>query len=164
MKAFAKKVNFGAKSINFGDFPRGTVVQEELGHLGAQNWIAEALGIMYVALFFMALNHRKSLRSGQFWVFFVDFVIFGVAFAALTGGTDGVARCHLQGLAMRYDKNKKFRRETFFEKPRGKTPRKIWNLRKIENSDRTKSDFFEIKILQFSIFQKFPKKLFGRLL
>ena len=42
MKAFAKKVNFGAKSINFGNFPRGTVVQEELG---AQNWIAEALGM-----------------------------------------------------------------------------------------------------------------------
>ena len=76
MKAFAKKVNFGAKSINFGDFPRGTVVQEELGHLGAQNWIAEALGIMYVALFFMALNHRKSLRSGQFWVFFCRFRYF----------------------------------------------------------------------------------------
>ena len=33
------------------------------------------------------------------------FRIFGVAFAAPTGGTEGVARYHLQGLIMRYDKN-----------------------------------------------------------
>ena len=33
------------------------------------------------------------------------FRIFGDAFAAPMGGTEGVARRHLRGLGMRYDKN-----------------------------------------------------------
>ena len=36
--------------------------------------------------------------------FFLIFRILGGAFAAPTGGTGGVARCHLHGLGMRYDK------------------------------------------------------------
>ena len=35
------------------------------------------------------------------------FRIFGEVFAAPMGGTEGVARCHLQRLGIRYDKTNK---------------------------------------------------------
>ena len=44
---------------------------------------------------------RKSLNLADFR----DFPKFGIVFAAPTGGPEGVARCHLRGLGMRYDKN-----------------------------------------------------------
>ena len=44
---------------------------------------------------------------------FRDFPGFGVAFAAPTGGPGGVARCHLQGLRMRY--HKKYINRNIFE-------------------------------------------------
>ena len=47
---------------------------------------------------FKAENHHQF---GEFR----DFPKSGVAFAAPTGGPEGVARCHLRGLGMRYDKN-----------------------------------------------------------
>ena len=49
---------------------------------------------------------------------FGKFRVFGEAFAAPTGGTQGVARCHLQRLGMRYDKKtkmKKIQKHQFFD-------------------------------------------------